>query len=411
MSCVVAGDRRTRRAGAAADLVGLGERLVGGVAGRAPDAPGGAGACRRVVEPRLAAVRRALVARLSTSLRAWSRSCSRSRIRSSVLLRPRLTSFETSSLASPRVIRPRLTASSTTSWTRSRERLTLRSSASRNACTLLSERPAEAGAPARRRRPPGRGPLRRSATTRARPPRRPVWAWPWASPSPSPGPLPCTASGLRAAGPGRHENSSPRGTGPTISSGDPRGKLGWVSGGRQAKRRGDRRVVREPDRAIRGGDLAALAGATRREARPVRARRRAGGRASPARSARARPNSRARRSNTAVSAGRRLRSPPRTSGVSPAQSSAVGRGEQHLAFGELAQRRRRRWRAGWRRRRRAPNAKGRARVKAITRRSGRGPGSSTSSRRSRISPRTRVRFAPPSLEAIRSGLSPSQQAA
>jgi hypothetical protein len=35
-----------------------------------------------------------------------------------------------------------LTASSTTSWIRSRDRVTLRSSASRNACTLLSERPA-----------------------------------------------------------------------------------------------------------------------------------------------------------------------------------------------------------------------------------------------------------------------------
>src|SRR6476659_2785282 len=46
----------------------------------------------------------------------------------------------TSSLASSRVMRPRRTASSTTSWSRSRDRVTLRSSASRNASTLLSLR-------------------------------------------------------------------------------------------------------------------------------------------------------------------------------------------------------------------------------------------------------------------------------
>jgi hypothetical protein len=40
-------------------------------------------------------------------------------------------------------MRPRLTASSITSWRRSRDRVTLRSSASRNACTLLSLRVAE----------------------------------------------------------------------------------------------------------------------------------------------------------------------------------------------------------------------------------------------------------------------------
>src|SRR3954447_19928624 len=41
-------------------------------------------------------------------------------------------------------MRPRFTASSTTSWRRSRERVTLRSSASRKASTLLSARPAAA---------------------------------------------------------------------------------------------------------------------------------------------------------------------------------------------------------------------------------------------------------------------------
>ena len=86
---------------------------------------------------------RAAFARPRTSPWALSRRRSSSLIRSSVCLRPRASSFETISLASSRVIRPRLTESSTTSWIRSRERVTLRSSASRNASTLLSARSAD----------------------------------------------------------------------------------------------------------------------------------------------------------------------------------------------------------------------------------------------------------------------------
>ena len=59
---------------------------------------------------------------------------------SSACSRPRVTRRLTSSSASPRVIRPRRTASSTTSCRRSREIVTLFSSASRNACTLCSAR-------------------------------------------------------------------------------------------------------------------------------------------------------------------------------------------------------------------------------------------------------------------------------
>ena len=107
-------------------------------------------------------------------------------------------------------------------------------------------------------------------------------------------------------------------------------------------------------------------------------------------------------------AGRRLRSPPRSSGASPAHSVA------RCAASSTSRRPRlggwgRRSRAGWRRRAR-PRGRDRARVNAITRRSGRGPGVSSSvAPLERSRPRTRVRFEPPSPEAIRSGLRRASQ--
>ena len=78
------------------------------------------------------------------------------------------------------------------------------------------------------------------------------------------------------------------------------------------------------------------------------------------------------------SAGRRLRSPPKSSGASPAHSVAGSRREQHVRRRPA---RAGRWsRAGWRRR--APEA---VRVKAIARRSG-SPSWIASSRRSAIPP-------------------------
>ena len=99
------------------------------------------------------------------------------------------------------------------------------------------------------------------------------------------------------------------------------------------------------------------------------------------------------------SAGRRLRSPPKSSGASPAHSvaaRAASRTSSVASFGRSL--------VACRLAMQTPEA---VRVKAIERRSG-SPSWIASSRRSAIPPRrpgtrTRVRFEPPSLEAIRSG--------
>ena len=268
---VVAGDRWPGRDPAAApQLVGLGEWAVGGIAGGATDAPGGpAGLLAGRPVPRDSIPLRAFEVRSRASLRACSSSFSRSRIRSSVALRLSLTSLETSSLASPRVIRPRFTASSTTSWIRSREIVTfssralrLRSSASRKACTLLSERPAEArlAAPARRLDAPGAARAsRHRASARfgfavLAAPRFAVLA----------GLLARSAAGLRASGPGRHLFLLELGLRVdwllgTISSPRP-ARSGSHRIADHVEDRRDGRVIGEPDREPVVGDLAPAGG-------------------------------------------------------------------------------------------------------------------------------------------------------
>ena len=135
--------RRTRSALASGRSTAPTARFAG-VLGAGPDLLAGPLGGVAELAPRAArgALRRAPLrrARSATSSRSWATSRSSSPRMSSACSRPRVTSRLTSSSASPRVMRPRRTASSTTSWSRSREIVTLFSSASRKACTLCSAR-------------------------------------------------------------------------------------------------------------------------------------------------------------------------------------------------------------------------------------------------------------------------------
>ena len=171
----------------------------------------------------------------------------------------------------------------------------------------------------------------------------------------------------------------------------------WLGSGEP---RLDRGVVGEAQGAPVERQLAPLRRPGGRRLEHLEAAARAGGRSPSAPVGAARPKSSRSRSKTpGRSAGRRLRSPPKISGASPAHSVAAraARSTSSLASSGRSL-------VACRLAMQTPEA---VRVKAIARRSG-APSWIASSRRSAIPPsrpgtRTRVRFEPPSPEAIRSG--------
>ena len=166
---------------------------------------------------------------------------------------------------------------------------------------------------------------------------------------------PRASGSLGLSHPERHREPQPNG-GPTVhSNGASTGA--WS----ERRRRGRRSRTSRPS----GGHAAA---ARRSEAADQEVVERIG------RGRRAQAEARSSSSKISVSRGRRLRSPPKTSGAPPAHSSRRSAARSTSSLGRGALRARRRSRAGWRRR--ARGRVERRRLKAITRRSGRGPGRS-----------------------------------
>ena len=231
-------------------------------------------------------------------------------------------------------MRPRLTASSTTSWRRSRERVTLRSSASRNASHALVAALGRRRSPGRALRPARRagGGLDGSGST--------GWRAPCARPRPldlvvglSRSTSGCSTCRPGAARSGRHESSSwsPRDVSGDYLSSRGRGQRSSARSARSTGAWSERRIAR-PSHA----DLPRLGRPWRSAPRSISSpRTRRWSMRSRARSAReAECAPRARRTGRSAR-GRRLRSPPRISGASPAQSSAALGGAPHVGLGAV----------------------------------------------------------------------------
>ena len=274
------------------------------------------------------------------------------------------------------------------------EALRLRSSASRNACTLLSERPAEARRAAARapRSPSGRVARGFAALARRARALGALGFAVWLRLALRCSPGACALRLLDFEPPDLVAICillEPRGCGSTsclrtISSPRPARAVSQRIGlSANVASTGAWSESRTRQSAV--GDLAPLGRPRRPAARRAPARGRAGGRASSGAVGAGEPEAVARAARRRRSrAGRRLRSPPRTSGASPAHSSAVLGGAQDL----LARRAARRARAGARvqvgdadlaRRCAAAQRAGERHHPAL---GVAGPGASTSSRRS-----------------------------